>query len=407
MGGGLIELAAKGGQDMYLICNPEITFFKKVYKRHTNFALEYEKYYFDSNMDFGITSKFAIPRKGDLIKNMFLQIELPELISTDNKLCSYVNYIGYSILEYIEIYIGTTLIERLTGESLYILNELTVKADKKRGYREMVGGKDFLDFNIFNGNKGGLYIIPLNFFFSKDIGSALPYVALQYHEIEVKIKLKDFDKLWITNDGLEPLGEFKLKDCRLCVEYVYLDNDERKLFAKSSHEYLIKQTQYSLNNIIKENTTKQKIQLDFYHPIVELIFVVQTKSKFLKVARGGNDYFNYSKTDNFPLKDTIKTAKIVLNGVDRTVEMTNKELRLYYPIERHTSVPDNFIYLYSFSLNPESFQPSGSCNFSRFDNKELEIEFEDNIPNSELKIFAINYNILRISKGLGGLAYVN
>ena len=85
MGGGLIELSAKGGQDMYLICNPELTFFKKVFKRHTNFALEFEKYYFNSDMDFGVTSTFTIPRKADLIKNIFLEIELPELISSDGK----------------------------------------------------------------------------------------------------------------------------------------------------------------------------------------------------------------------------------------------------------------------------------------------------------------------------------
>ena len=87
--------------------------------------------------------------------------------------------------------------------------------------------------------------------------------------------------------------------------------------------------------------------------------------------------------------------------------MTAKELRFYIPIEKHTSIPDNFIYVYSFAINPESFQPSGSCNFSRFDNAQLEIEFEDNIKDSQVKIFALNYNVLRISKGMGGLAYIN
>jgi hypothetical protein len=193
----------------------------------------------------------------------------------------------------------------------------------------------------------------------------------------------------------------------LCVEYIYLDSDERKLFAKSNHEYLIKQTQYSLNNIIRSSTKTKTIPLNFFHPVVEIIFVLQNKSKFVSRANGGNDYFNFSKTNDYPFKDTIKTGKLRLNGIDRTTEMTSKELRLFNPIERHTSVPNNFIYLYSFSLNPEAFQPSGSCNFSRFDNAELILEFEDGIEESDLKIFAINYNILRISKGLGGLAYLN
>ena len=407
MGGALLELVAKGGQDVYMICNPQMSFFKKVYKRHTNFALEFQKYFFNSDMDFGSETTYAIPRKADLIKNIFLQFELPNLVSTDGKKCSYVNYIGYSLIEYVEIYIGTTLVERLTGEKMYIYNELSVKEGKKRGYNEMVGGKDFEGYNPFTGNTGGTYIVPLPFWFTQDIGLALPHVALQYHEVEIKLKLRKFDELYITRDGQAPLGTFKIKECRLCVEYIYLDADERKLFAKSNHEYLIKQTQYSLNNIVRSNTKTKTILLNFFHPIIEIIFVLQNKSKFVKKENGGNDYFNFSKTNEYPFKDTIKTGKLRLNGIDRTTEMTSKELRLFNPIERHTSVPNNFIYLYSFSLNPESFQPSGSCNFSRFDNAELVVEFEDGIEESDLKVFAINYNILRISQGLGGVAYLN
>ena len=271
----------------------------------------------------------------------------------------------------------------------------------------MVGGIDIDDFTINTGRFGGRFIVPINFFFTKDTGSAIPYVALQHHEIEIKIKLNEFKNLYITEDGLDIKEEFKIKNFEIGIEYVYLDNKERKLFAQSSHEYLIKQTQYSLNNIILANTQKKIIPLNFFHPIVELIFVVLTKSKTTKIPGGGNDYFNYSKNDTYPFQDTIKNAKIKLNGIDRTIELSNIELRLYNSIERHTSIPNNFIYLYSFSLNPESYQPSGSCNFSRFDNKELEIEFEDNLPLCEIKIFATNYNILRISKGLGGLAYIN
>ena len=249
------------------------------------------------------------------------------------KICCYVNYIGYAIIDYIELYIGTTLIERLTGEFIYIYNELSIDQSKKRGYREMVGGEDIFKFNLFNGSKGGVFTIPLNFFFSKDTGSSLPHVALQYHDIDIKIKLKDFEKLWVSQDGLAPLGDFKIKECKLCIEYIYLDTDERKMFAQSSHEYIIKQTQYSLNNSILQNTTKKTIPLNFFHPVTELIFVILTKSKTITSSRKGNDFFNYSKTDLFG-SDTIKNAKIKLNGIDRTIEINNKELRLYYPCEK-------------------------------------------------------------------------
>ena len=407
MGGALLDLVAKGGQDIYFISNPQISFFKKVFKKHTNFAIEYQKLAFDSALDFGLTTKYTIPRKGDLIKNMFLQFEIPDIISSDGQKCSYVNYIGYAMIEYIELYINTQKIDRLTGEWMYIYNELSVKEDKKLGYKVMVGGTDFINYNSNVGSRGGIYMIPLNFWFNKETGSAIPYCALQYSDIEIKLKLRNFDQLWVTKNGTPPIGTFKLTSAHLGIERIYLDTKERKEFATQSHEYLIKQTQYSLNNNITQNTQSKTFNLIFNHPIVELIFVVQSKSKFVTKANGGNDYFNFSKTDTYPFKDTIKTAKILLNGQERTPEMTAKELRFYQPIQYHTSIPNNYIYSYSFSLNPEDYQPSGSSNFSRFDTKQLQIEFADNIPHSELKVFAVSYNILRITQGLGGVAYIN
>ena len=407
MGGALLDLVAKGGQDVYFISNPQISFFKKVYRKHTNFALEYKKYQFESTLDFGKSTTFTIPREGDLIKNMFLQFTLPDINSNNGKNASYVNFIGYALIEYVEIYINTTRIDRLTGEWLYIYNELITQEDKKRGYYEMIGGKSFNNYNSYVGNQGGTYMIPLNFWFTQDIGSSIPYVALQYSDIEIKLKLRNFKDLCITEDGKVPVGDYKIINAELAIEKIYLDSKERKEFAIESHEYLIKQVQYSLNNNVNKNITNKTFNLVFNHPITELIFVVHTKSKLKVGADLGNDYFNYSKTDTFPFKDTIKHAKLLLNGDERTPEMTPKELRLYNPIQYHTSIPNNYIYLFSFSLNPEQYQPSGSCNFSRFDIKQIQIEFADNIPQSEVKIFGVNYNVLRITQGLAGLAYIN
>jgi hypothetical protein len=406
MGGALLDLVAKGGQDVYFISNPQISFFKKVYKRHTNFSIEFHKFFLDSDADFGKMTRIFIPRKGDLIKNMFLHLELPKLIS-DGDAVSYVNFIGYNIIDYIEIYLGGTLIDKHTGEWLYIWNELRIIEAKKRAYYEMVGGKKFISYSSYSGNQGGIYIVPLSFWFGDDISQAIPMVAMQYSEIEIRIKFKDFDKLWISSNGNAPVGKYKIKECQLSVESIYLDSKERKSFAQSSHEYLIKQVQYSINNNILANDKIKRFNLNFNHPVLELIFLVQNKNVKLKSKNKGNDWLNFSKTLKTPFKDPIKSAKIILNGQDRTPEMTNKELRFYNILEKHTSIPNNFIYIYSFSLKPEEYQPTGSCNFSRFDNKEIEIELEDGIENSDFRIYALNYNILRFSMGLSGLAYIN
>jgi hypothetical protein len=411
MGGALLDLVAKGGQDIYLICNPQVSFFKKVYKRHTNFAIEYNKFSMDGDPNFGKSFRLTIPRKGDLIKNIYLHLELPEL-KPSGDFVSYINFIGYNIIETVELYIGGSLIDKQTGEWLYIWNELTVLEEKKRAYYEMVGGHDFENYSSRNGNKGGTYIIPLSFWFSSDIGQSIPLVALQYSDVEFRIKFRKFDELWISSNGEAPVipegsSAYKITSCQVSVEYVYLDNKERKLFAKSNHEYLIKQIQYSLKNDILANEKKKTFNLNFNHPVLELIFVVQNKKVKNKGPNSGNDWLNFSKTITYPFKDSIKSAKILLNGQERTPDFTAKELRFYNLFERHTGIPNNFIYMYSFSLKPEHYQPTGSCNFSRFDNKQLELEFEDGIEHSELKIYALNYNVLRFSMGLAGLAYVN
>lgn len=411
MGGAVLDLVAKGGQDIYLICNPQISFFKKVYKRHTNFSIEYHKFALDSDPEFGKPNRATIPKRGDLIKNLYLHIELPDLTPSGDSV-SYVNFIGYNMIEYIELHIGGSLIDKQTGEWLYIWNELNVVEEKKIAYYEMVGGTNIIGYNSNIGNQGGTYIIPLNFWFSGDVGQSIPLVALQYSDVEFRIKFRKFDELWVSSNGTAPtipVGTtgYKITSCQLSVQYVYLDNKERKIFAQSNHEYLIKQIQYSLKNDILANDKKKTFNLNFNHPILELIFLVQNKSVKTISNDKGNDWLNFSKTLTYPFKDAIKTAKILLNGQDRTPDLTAKELRLYNTFETHSSIPNNYIYVYSFSLKPEQYQPTGSCNFSRFDNKQLAIEFEDGIEHSELKIYALNYNVLRLSMGLAGLAYIN
>lgn len=406
MGGALLDLVAKGGQDVYFICNPQITFFKRVYKRHTNFSIEFHKFLLDTDADFGKMTRIFIPRKGDLVKNLYLHIELPELTPSGDAV-SYVNFIGYNLIETIELYMGGTLIDRQTGEFLYIWNELKTIEAKKRAYYEMVGGFKIGSYSSYSGNQGGTYIVPLSFWFGDDISQAIPLVAMQYSEIEIRIKFRDFDKLWVSSNGQAPVGNYKITECNLSTEFVYLDTKERKQFAQDNHEFLIKQVQYSINNNVLSSEKKKIFNLNFNHPIVELIFFVQNKGVKNISNDKGNNWFNYSKTLELPYKDPIKNAKILLNGQDRTPEMTSKELRFYNLLEKHTSIPNNFLYLYSFSLKPEEYQPTGSCNFSRFDNKQIEVEFADDMENSDFRVYALNYNILRMSMGLCGLAYIN
>ena len=207
---------------------------------------------------------------------MYLHLELPNLTPSGNAI-SYANFIGYNIIEYIELYIGGTLIDKHTGEWLYTWNELTTEESKKRAYYEMVG-KPFGGYSSYSGNQGGTYIVPLSFWFSRDISQSIPHLALQYSEVEFKVKFRDFNDLWISSDGNAPTGNYKITNCQLSIEYIYLDNKERKLFAQSNHEYLIKQVQYSINNNVNPGENKKLFNLNFNHPVLELIFFVGNKN---------------------------------------------------------------------------------------------------------------------------------
>jgi len=403
MTGGLLQLVSYGKQDAFLIGKPQITFFKMVYKRHTNFSMETKKVDFVENLDFGKLISCTIPKNGDLLKNMALQVELPNLESN----FGYTNNIGHSLIEEIWIEIGNTKIDIHTGEWLNIWSELTTKEEKKNGLNTMLGKYPFSSFSS-NDNTGGKFIIPLHFWFCNNTGLALPLVALQYHDVIVKLRIRKFNDLWIPAvQNTEPVNIYKPLKCNLLLDYIYLDTSERKKFAQDNHEYLIRQVQINKTNMIPANNNSKIIELQLKHPIIELIFIIQRSDVSNKFANRGCDWFNYSDSLTSPYSDPLKLAQIKLNGTDRTIEMEPEYLRLYQPFNNHTSIPDSFIYCYSFSLNPELFQPSGSCNFSRFDNSQLSIELKENLPNCNVRIYANNYNILKIMCGMGGIMYID
>ena len=231
---------------------------------------------------------------------MFLHIELPQITSSTGNTddIGYINYIGYGMIDYIELYIGNTLIDRYTGEWLYIQSELVIDESKK-GYKKLVGGHDFNNTSASKNNLSNplIFVVPIPFWFSYDMAEAIPYVALQYSDIDVKVKFKDFDNLYIrSNNNITPQGNYKIEKCKLSVEYIYLDTKERKMFAQSNHEYLIKQVQISENNNILPNQTDISIPINFNHPILEIIFVVINKNAY---SSGVNNFYNFGKNISY------------------------------------------------------------------------------------------------------------
>jgi len=441
MSGGLMQLVAYGAQDIYLTGNPQITYFKVVYRRHTNFAMESIEQTFMGNPDFGKKVQALISRNGDLIHKVYLQVELPEI----DPECSgrWTDDVGHHLIRVVELEIGGQRIDRQFGDWLQIWSSLTLPFGMRTTYNKMIGKTAALcTFDCHTKPRTTLYV-PLQFWFCRNAGLALPLIALQYHEVKINMEFRPIELLWVNTSGsVDPAIRGKsLLSCSLWVDYIYLDTDERRRFAQVSHEYLIEQLQFTGEESI--SNFSNKIRLSFNHPTKELVWVVQKDSHIgTPGCHVSNQWSNY-QLDAFDVEgpfamydavnfggvggnfsttagNPVATCKLQLNSHDRFSVREGSYFNLVQPYQHHTSGSlSEGINVYSFGLKPEEHQPSGTVNFSRIDNATLQLtvqpatfvgdncDSQSQVTTARLRVYGVNYNVLRIMSGMGGLAYSN
>jgi hypothetical protein len=200
-----------------------------------------------------------------------------------------------------------------------------------------------------------------------------------------------------------------LGDTSLYVDYVYLDTDERRQFAQVQHEYLIEQLQFTGAESYSNSAVKSKLALN--HPCKELVWVLQLASNVATNVNRFADYTTALDADGnaavYQGLDPLADAKLQLNGQDRFSVRNAAYFNVVQPYQHHTRCPATGIYVYSFALNPEQHQPSGTVNMSRIDNATLLLNLTTGVSPIQLRVYAVNYNVLRIMAGMGGLAYSN
>jgi hypothetical protein len=528
MGGGLMQLVAYGAQDVYLTGNPQITFFKVVYRRHTNFAIECIEQTFNGTADFGRTVTCNIARNGDLITKMYLKIDLEDTIE-GNKY-SFVRNLGHAVIQNCKVEIGGSKIDEQYGDWLNIWEELAGETSHRRGLDKMIGNTKELRKYSEKKPKYTMYV-PMKFWFCRNNGLALPLIALQYHDVRVTFNFLDANQC-ISTAHNESRTDVRFKDATLLIDYVYLDSEERKRFAQASHEYLIEQLQYTGEESV--NTQNDRFRLNFNHPCKALywalklgkyssgenvvclddegnvnseyfakvlflasranmspegcsseegmttntalkgLFAALTSDKVIRghivsanssgkvecsldnvviiennitssqmsqatitaLAKGNDDNTDavavlkkFARSMRAPgnyglyvdgTQNPVSSGKLQLNGHDRFATRQGNYFNYVQPYEHWSNTPSDGINCYSFALNPEEHQPSGSCNMSRIDNATLLLNFgepnakaNDNFAqqwlsdNTVIQIYTVNYNVLRIMSGMGGLAYSN
>ena len=539
MGGGLLQIVAYGSQDMYLTNEPQITFFKIVYRRHTNFSIEAHEKTFNDNPDFGKMGKVKLYRLGDLATTMYLRVIINKVSTTKGAKFAWIKRLGHAMIRRVEIEIGGVIIDRHYGTWLDIWYELNYGETHNVGYAKMIGNVD--ELTAYNDKDKPQYIlyIPLRFWFNRYYGLALPLIAIQYHDVYIRVEFEKNEKLIVRSKQFHNFNDVKILEVGLVTNYIYLDIEERRRFAYIGHEYLIEQVQ--TDNDVSVDEEVKRLTLSFNHPTKEIIWAMRNGnyisgkkflcytdkekwddeiircsrrilmdsmilSKHIPSDRGQWESFapgsknicssnsNYEVTNNskyyslwininslsinnyslttkieatilvskdnkiniecletelnekdisIPVDDMCDTrlssdndvivyqfsnygvlitgrinpitfAKLEYNDYNRFDRRNGKFFGVLQPYLYHSNTPADGINLYSFALEPEELQPTGTSNLSKIENVILTLWFDkddccryfnpNNLDN-RLFIFAFSYNILRVISGLTGLAY--
>lgn len=301
MGGGLMQLVAYGAQDVYLTGNPQITFFKVVYRRHTNFSMETIEHTLNGNPDFGRKSTVTITRNGDLVTKMYLRVVTKAIDARDaGHRLAFVRRLGHALIQEVEVEIGGSRIDRHYGIWLDIWYELARPVgDRERGYLKMIGDvPELTNFDLL-AKPSRVLFIPLQFWFCRNTGLALPLIALQYHEVRLHFIFRSNDSLAVY-DVATDCQTMQMQDASLLVDYIYLDSEERRRFAQVGHEYLIEQLQFTGEESVQNRN--HKFKLGFNHPTKELVWALRNGAYC-----NGKRFLTYTNGDwNVALNDAAK-----------------------------------------------------------------------------------------------------
>ncbi|MCJ7637747.1 MAG: hypothetical protein MUO21_09690 [Nitrososphaeraceae archaeon] len=295
-----MQLVAYGAQDIYITGNPQITFFKVVYRRYTNFSIESIEHSFVGTPAFGNKVSAKITRNGDLLSKMYLRVILSRVDPESNNF-AWVRRVGHALLKQATIEIGGTRIDKQCGTWLDVWYELARQGDHERGYDEMIGDiKKLTNYNNHIKQEYVLYV-PLQFWFNRFIGLSVPLIALQYHDVYLHIEFEKVNKL-IIGDCHFDSNCVTMKDASVLTNYIFLDTEERRRFALVGHEYLIEQVQF--NGVEPVCAAETTYVLDFNHPTKELIWAVRN-GKY----SSGKSFVYYTNKDKWSVK---KACKVII-----------------------------------------------------------------------------------------------
>lgn len=382
MSAALVDLVSKGAQDVYITGNPEVSFFRQNFRRHTNFAIKPERVDYIGQFNGGAEVTIPIKSKGDLLS--YVWIEAPDiqtalgndgLFATDSDSATEFTLLigGQQVCKLDSLFIQgvhNVLYNDTSAKASCAATTAVVSANAKSAIGSKVGSDYF--------------VIP--FFFSEDWTKALPLVAMQYHEVEIRIKCRS---------GLGPSGNGFGATPKVYATYVYLDTEERNRLLNTEQEILITQTQHQLMDTSSSGIVD--VDLTYFNHPAKAIHLVSS-------AADGTAWDNELKFDS---------ATLYINGQPLFEDLSDTFHHNVVPEMHCTVLPSGVldsspVFTWPFCIKLNGSQPSGSLNFSRVDNSKLVLKnLTVGGSPSMLRVYAVNYNILRVKNGLAGVAFGN
>jgi hypothetical protein len=385
----------------------QLSFFEHSYKSYRPFSRLTKKIGFNSSFDFGKTVTLNLSETAnyaDLITNMTVMIDVPDISASG---FGYTNGFGNALFETIELYIDGLLIDKQSSEWMDVWSELAIKPGLQKNYEFLI--KKF-DATFTTNFQGGKVYIPLHFWFCQNSSSnntknnmILPMAALNNSKIELKFKIRSLNDLTInsTISGANIGTNQSVNSADILIDYIILDESSLKTLQDPLKDkyYLITQVQEMERNISANQTSANFSFDELRYTVSELIWVVISKTSQTKRM-----YFEYGTDLTSSMTDPIVTTEIRFDGIERVEELPSEYFQSVEPLAVHDNTPFSFIHCYSFALSPEDFsQPSGICNFSQIGTSNIKLTFQPNLSESTFKLFAINYNVLKVSNGKGSL----
>lgn len=400
----------RGMQDKFMTGDPDVSFWKASYPRHSPFAMEPKEIDPSAGqVDFGRKVTFDLDRVADLVWQLYLVADITALngaatvvdpINGDANE-SWVDDLGRAMIERVSMDIGGHEIDEMTGEFLHIWEEVSALQENHFGEATgKFGVQAALDAAAIRPLK--LYV-PLPFYHTMHPSQSLPQVALHLTKVQYEVRLRAKADLINPAAAVVPgaATDGALQDLKLQANHCYLHQRERHWFTRVSHKYLISQVQ-ELRHTLASGASTSRVDMTFNHPVKELMIVGRTDAN-----TAARNYFNFDGVPTGLTPDLyafegelFEQMGFTINGNTRVENNDPLFYRIVQNSQHHTRIPRKRIYTFSYAIDPESTNPTGSLNHSRIDRAHCNLSYPVALgDNIDLQIYARNHNIVHVERG--------